>query len=292
MKTLMMILALLANLQAFAGQERGGGDEAGLEFKQSYATALKKLQAEHPDLLARLGGIESLVEKQKSALVLVVETPLEVIREGVKQNSVAVNDPARNLILVHRARWAKLNNSVNREALALHEYASLAGSESTGNYEISSEYLARHGEEANALTNPDRELEKLKQAKDQEWKEMNEWMDRLNPAYDIAEKVINSYDLFKADANRVLNTNGRDIYSYAIERKLKELGYRPKKDIGPLVARYLSKFRCEGYDLIPQGKRFEAKPPKRVQRVGYTIRCYAIATLGAMENYHQPMKQK
>ncbi len=153
-----LFILVLKSLPAHSGQERGGGSIVALEFKNYFTTAYGNLSQKMPELFKKVSSAD-LQAVMDETLVLVVDSELEVIRDGVKQKSVAVNDRGRRLILVNGARWQAVTNSHLREAIALHEVLSLAGLESTGDYSLSSAYLEFFGEKADPLKNPDWAIE-------------------------------------------------------------------------------------------------------------------------------------
>jgi hypothetical protein len=88
-------------------------------------------------------------------MVITVDTKLEVSENGVKQSSVAENFPERKLILINRSRWSEIKNERVKEGIALHEFASLKGLESTGRYSESAKYLAIFGLSVDSMTRSD-----------------------------------------------------------------------------------------------------------------------------------------
>ncbi len=119
----------------------GGGDEIGLEFEKVLKNALNTLQTRDSasyNLLIQNGLQNTL----KNIRYVVVEGPLQVPLEQSIQNSVAVNDRTTNIIYIHRDRWQKIFDVKTKEAIAIHEVASLLGLESTGSYPISSSYIS------------------------------------------------------------------------------------------------------------------------------------------------------
>lgn len=120
----------------------GGGDEVALEFARAFQTAQREILANHPDLAAMLQG-QDLATTFARASLFVVDQQLTVEYQGVSQESVATNTPASGWILINRYRWKQIRQPRLREAVALHEIASLAGLEGTGRYPISSAYLGK-----------------------------------------------------------------------------------------------------------------------------------------------------
>lgn len=146
------LLALLASLPTLALANNGpitsgGGDEVALEFTQAFRNAYQEIQANHPDLAAQLNG-QDLEAAMKRASLFVVEQTLKVEYQGIQQESVATNTPASGWILINRYRWQQIRQQRIREAVALHEVASLLELEGTGRYPISSAYLGKYQLEA------------------------------------------------------------------------------------------------------------------------------------------------
>lgn len=144
MKTLFVILlgSLIAGTNAHAWKETGGGDEVALDFQRAFASAVSAVKA------GKVKGkftAEELQQTAKDSRVLVVEEQLVVTLEGIVQNSIAVNEPAKSLIRINRSRWNGLKDDRLKEAVALHEVLSLRGIERTGSYEYSARYLEAHG---------------------------------------------------------------------------------------------------------------------------------------------------
>jgi ankyrin repeat protein len=119
---------------------RGGGDPLALEFKATADVALKNLQ-----LLKRAPfsdvNFALLQKKIDTAQVIITDQSLDVSKDGFTQNSAAENQPENNLIIVNRESYTVLAATV-QQALALHEFLSLMGIESTGNYPISGKFLS------------------------------------------------------------------------------------------------------------------------------------------------------
>ncbi|MGZ3694296.1 MAG: hypothetical protein ACXWQO_08935 [Bdellovibrionota bacterium] len=146
----LLILTCLGS-PAFAGKEAGnGGDEVALDFLKSATSALEEIHRSSPDL-DKLLAPSDLETVARAAQVVVTDTPLMVDLDGVTQESTAVNQPDKNLILINRARWNKISNPELKRGIALHEVASLKGLESTGNYPLSSAYVSKHGSNSNIL---------------------------------------------------------------------------------------------------------------------------------------------
>lgn len=118
----------------------GGGNEIALEFSQAFSEGLAQLKAIDPKSHQSLvtGGILHLPTK---VTILVVNTPLNVIYKGNTQESVATNEPAVQLILINGTRWSKITDKKLKQAIAVHEYASLIYAEHTGSYSFSSKII-------------------------------------------------------------------------------------------------------------------------------------------------------
>jgi ankyrin repeat protein len=126
------------------GESGGGGDALALEFKATAEVALKNLQAMHGAPFSSV-SIAQLQNKINSAQILISDTPLSISEDGVIQNSSAENNPGQNLIVINRSDYTKIENATVQQSLALHEFLSLLGLESTGNYPISGQYLIAEG---------------------------------------------------------------------------------------------------------------------------------------------------
>lgn len=155
--TLWLAIAFLP-LSALAGREGNGGDPAALEFQKSALQAIQDIQSEATEYPAvKAAELSAIVLRLK---ILVVSDPLFVKKEGVSQESAAVNYPDIDTIYLNRARWKEITNPDVRRALALHELLGLAGLESSGSYPISQKYLVKRGENCRPeiCLNPPREI--------------------------------------------------------------------------------------------------------------------------------------
>lgn len=137
-----LLLSLLFSYQAFGVgvSVRGGGDEVALEFLAEVNGVLQEIRERHPDLAPLVINLKPPTRDQ----ILVSEEPLTIPIPGGVQDSIAVNEPHSGRIWVNRARWASVRSAPLRRAISLHEVASLRGLEGTGEYPISSAYLAKH----------------------------------------------------------------------------------------------------------------------------------------------------
>lgn len=145
MKTLITMMLLALSLPAMAAEKLGneganGGDEVALEFRQAFSSAVSRAQEKLPALYGKIQAA-GLPEVLESAEILVVDEPLLVKKDGVYQDSIALNSLSPRQIRVNRFRWKETSLEI-KEALALHEVASLAGLETTGKYPLSGEYLS------------------------------------------------------------------------------------------------------------------------------------------------------
>jgi hypothetical protein len=132
--------AFVGLASARAGNEGGnGGDELALGFQNAAMRAVSGIEAHGP----AFAGIDvsALRSAIKNASLLVVDQALSVSRNGMAQESVAVNTPSTKTILLSRFRWENIANAHLQEAMALHEYLGLLGLEHTGDYKYSAEYL-------------------------------------------------------------------------------------------------------------------------------------------------------
>ncbi|MDR3608063.1 MAG: hypothetical protein P4M08_11865 [Oligoflexia bacterium] len=127
-------------LGVFGGGSTGGGDALALEFKAAAEVALQNLQSQKSTAFSGV-NLAQLQNKIESAQILVSDGALAVAQDGIIQDSAAENIPSRNLIILNRAGYSKIGIPAIQQALALHEFLSLMGVESTGNYPISGQYL-------------------------------------------------------------------------------------------------------------------------------------------------------
>ena len=132
------------------GQDRGGGDEIGLEFQKIAHATLADLKTHQPFLYEQLKNknLESVIE---NLYVVTVDTPLKILVGTSYQDSVAVNDPKESLILVQRARWENVKDERIKAGIVLHEILSLVGIEETGFYPISSRYVTALGAPSDSI---------------------------------------------------------------------------------------------------------------------------------------------
>jgi hypothetical protein len=142
----LLLFPFLAQATERGGGDEGphGGDEVALEFLQAFSSAVGVTKLAAPELYQKIqsAGLPLLPKLEN---IIVVEVPLPVQKDGYTQESVATNDPATGMIVINRARWEKIKNLRLREAVALHEVASLKRLENTGSYTISGAYISLFG---------------------------------------------------------------------------------------------------------------------------------------------------
>jgi hypothetical protein len=126
------------------GNSGGGGHDLGLEFQKFMFDALAGLKTNLPDVYRQLESYD-LDTVASNAQIIVLENALDATVQGYLQDSVAVNLPETQIILVNGSRWQGVQDSKLREGIALHELLSLKKLESTGFYPISSRYASAYG---------------------------------------------------------------------------------------------------------------------------------------------------
>lgn len=152
MKTLLACCLFLFVITPALGSEgvtvRGGGDEIAFSFNEALRVSLREITRSQPALEAQVAPL-ALGDLVAQVTIFVVDQPLIVAAGEGEQTSVAVNDPNTRTIWIHRARWQGITSERLRQAIALHEYLSLARVEGTGRYPVSMAYLsafeANHG---------------------------------------------------------------------------------------------------------------------------------------------------
>jgi hypothetical protein len=112
-----------------------GGDPIAFEFMNSARAAFLSIDR-NSDLYSHV-DISALTRLLQSTKIVVTNEPIFVIVDGVRQQSVAANFHDPNRIVLHRSAWLAIKDPDTKKALALHEYLSLLGIESSGNYEVS-----------------------------------------------------------------------------------------------------------------------------------------------------------
>lgn len=139
-----LVLVTLTTGMRWEGQDRGGGDEVGLEFLSIAQSTLRDLEKNHRFLYQQVKTVdlESVLDNLR---VLTVDTALKVTVGTLTQDSIAVNDRSEQVILVNRKRWKSITDKRVKAGIVLHEILSLAGLEETGFYPISSRYVTALG---------------------------------------------------------------------------------------------------------------------------------------------------
>ncbi|MNS57668.1 hypothetical protein D3C72_905640 [compost metagenome] len=145
----LMLVALTTGMR-WEGQDRGGGDDVGLEFLTIAQTVLADLENNQNFLFLQVQSA-NLNEIVNGMRVLTVDTALKVTAGNLTQDSVAVNDRSQLVILVNRKRWVAITDSRVKAGIVLHEILSLAGLEETGFYPISSRYVTALGAPADSI---------------------------------------------------------------------------------------------------------------------------------------------
>jgi len=128
---------------ATSNEGRGGGDGIALEFQQALLSAVQESRS-HPELFKVLTDYK-IVETAARAQIIVVDDALDIMIKDLVQNSVAVNIPTEQKILINRKRWRDIQDSHILSAIALHEVLSLKKLEQTGYYPYSTKYLSLVG---------------------------------------------------------------------------------------------------------------------------------------------------
>jgi hypothetical protein len=119
----------------------GGGDEVGLDFEASLHSAVEIIQVSGRTEFAPLSRLD-WTKMEKNLKVLAVDKKLYATVDGVKQESVALNYPAAQMVEINRKRWKALHDPRIKEGISLHEALSVAGLESSGEYPYSGLYLS------------------------------------------------------------------------------------------------------------------------------------------------------
>ncbi len=122
----------------------GGGHEMGLSFKADLESALESFKTLNLGESLKLSR-KDLQQKLDRIKIVVVDQSLSTEFKDYIQSSVAVNIPSQNLIVISQPRWMQIQDAVLREGIALHEFLSLLGIESTGYYPVSSKYVSQKG---------------------------------------------------------------------------------------------------------------------------------------------------
>jgi hypothetical protein len=134
-----VILSSLTPSLASAGRILKGGDPTAIEFIQSADDAIRAVE-QNPALFPEIKG-HPLSAILQHAKILVTEQVLMVEKNGVQQESVAVNWASPDTITINRSRWEAIKSWQIKDAVALHEVLGLAKIENTGIYSVSHRYL-------------------------------------------------------------------------------------------------------------------------------------------------------
>jgi len=124
-------------LSVMGTKDGGGGDTMAFEFQGLAKEALGHLQQVSPETYAELVK-RDLATTIENAKIIFVDAALNVEINDLIQSSIAFNSPKTQTILVNRQKWNGLFNNYLRQTIALHEFLSLIGVESTGSYPVSS----------------------------------------------------------------------------------------------------------------------------------------------------------
>lgn len=119
----------------------GGGHEIGLEFTNAYFAAIDEIQKNQPELWATIQA-EGLTTLPADLNIYIENKPIKVQAGNGEQDSVAANDMEKN-IWIYDTGWRNILHPRIRQAIALHEVASLKKLERTGYYPISGKFLAK-----------------------------------------------------------------------------------------------------------------------------------------------------
>lgn len=133
-------------------KDGGGGDEMAFEFQTFAKEALGHLQKSSPQQFAELVK-RDFAATIENAKIIFVDEALNVEIQDLIQSSVAFNSPKNQTILVNRTKWLGLMNNYLKQTIALHEFLSLIGLESTGTYPVSAKLWAYLSEKNPARQN-------------------------------------------------------------------------------------------------------------------------------------------
>jgi hypothetical protein len=135
----MAILSSLASPLANAGRILKGGDPTAIEFIHHADEAIQAIE-QNPVLFPEIKGhpLRAILQQAK---ILVTDQVLMVERNGVQQESVAVNWASPDTITINRSSWQAIKAWQMKDAVALHEILGLAKIENTGVYSVSHRYL-------------------------------------------------------------------------------------------------------------------------------------------------------
>lgn len=201
---LLLISASGAHAEKNGPTRGGGGDPIALEFQRCALQAIAEVSADiDQDKNVRAYDFKSVL---KDTSIMVVDTPLYSEENGVQQPSTTINLKNPNRIRINRARWIRIKDPVICQALALHEYLSLAGFESTGHYAISHNYLRVRGRAPNDIREY-RELPELYRTAIQE--QMAQFVPELANSFTAITQEVVRRSSGKLEASTMLS----DIFS-------------------------------------------------------------------------------
>ncbi len=144
--TAAFLMSLVLSPFAIANKEVGnGGDDVGLEFRVAAQQALGDVATRLPSYGLSEAQIQELQTALDHASIIVVDDPVVVAKDGIKQDSVARNFHDPDTIEINRARWTNLSVDRIKQAIAFHELLGLLGWETTGRYAYSQKYLNQAG---------------------------------------------------------------------------------------------------------------------------------------------------
>ena len=275
LKILSIVFALvtvLTNFGAVAGTgSTGGGDIQGLEFIKAINSALHRIETKLP-LIREKVDLKGLYQLVQEVNVIVVETPLKVKRDGVEQESTAMNDRVAKVIYLNREKWTETLNPLLQEAIALHEYLSLAGLEDTGQYFISSAYLRALGEIDDPLILPNRTPAQKN----------NPEGARLMDEYQRVKKTLCEFKNWAPEDPRCKNIGNVDLRAISTAYMGKEKILLPPHFYGTYLADAYHKRGYATFSTNQVMKKFEEEPcvmghgPQRGQPAA-TAFCFAVA---------------
>jgi hypothetical protein len=135
---------LRAQLQVLGGVAGGGGDEDGIDFQRAAFEAIESFKTLMPNEYMSLQNY-GIAKVPANTKIIVVDDKLYVSIDGFSQESLAINFPDLNTIVVNRMRWRGLTEHKKRLGIVLHEVFSLKHIESSGSYNISAKYMNQLG---------------------------------------------------------------------------------------------------------------------------------------------------
>lgn len=117
-------------------------DDISIEIRGLTKEALTQLRGVEPQIDLLLTQIESQLPNLQAYFS---DEPLIAETSSANQTSIALNFPKYGLILFDRLKWPMIQSRAMKQAIALHEVASLMGIEATGVYFLSSAFLVAKG---------------------------------------------------------------------------------------------------------------------------------------------------